>query len=174
MKSAPDPTATNLVRVGGPALLIAAGILWMLRGQFPALSTIHPHAPEFALIASRSLVVQVHLFAAIGALFLAMFMLKGAKGTKAHRIVGWAWVMLMLTTSFSSFFIREIGHGRLGFIHILSGWVAVAAPLGVWAARTKHIRLHQRLMTGLVIGGLFIAGTLTFIPGRLMFRVFFG
>jgi uncharacterized membrane protein len=29
-------------------------------------------------------------------------------------------------------------------------------------------------MTGLVVGGLVIAGLLTFIPGRLMFGVFFG
>lgn len=172
--STPDPTLTNLVRVGLPGLLIGGAILWLLGDQLPALATIRPHVPDLALIARQSLVVQLHLFAAMSALFVALFMLKGAKGTRVHRIVGWAWVLLMMTTALSSFFIREIGQGQFSYIHILSGWVAFAAPLGVWAARTKRIRLHQRLMTGLVIGGLFIAGLLTFIPGRLMFRLFFG
>ncbi len=174
MKSAPDPTLTNLARVGLPGLAIGGAILWLLRGQLPALAEIRPHAPDIPLIAAQSLVVQLHLLAALSAFLVALFMLKGAKGTRVHRLVGWAWVVLMMTTALSSFFIREIGHGQFSLIHILSGWVAFAAPLGVWAARTHRVRLHQRLMTGLVIGGLFIAGTLTFIPGRLMFRVFFG
>lgn len=173
MKSAPDPTRTNLVRVGLPGLAIGGAILWLLRGSLPALASVRAHTPDLALIAGQSLVVQLHLFAALSALFVALFMLKGAKGTRVHRIVGWAWVVLMMTTAISSFFIRSIGHGHLSYIHILSGWVAFAAPLGVWAARTKRIRLHQRLMTGLVIGGLFIAGLLTFVPGRLMWSVFF-
>ncbi len=174
VKTAPDPTLTNLVRVGVPSLGIGAAILWLLRDQLPGFATVRPHAPDLSLIAAQSLVVQLHLLAALSALFVALFMLKSAKGSKVHRIVGWAWVALMMTTALSSFFIREISPGHFSFIHILSGWVAFAAPLGVWAARTHRVRLHQRLMTGLVVGGLFIAGALTFIPGRLMFRVFFG
>lgn len=34
--------------------------------------------------------------------------------------------------------------------------------------------MHRRMMTGLFIGGLVIAGALTFLPGRLMWQVFFG
>ena len=174
MKSTPDPTLTNLVRVGLPGLAIGGAILWLLRDQLHGLGTIRLHAPDLALIAAQSLVVQLHLFAALSALLVALFMLRGAKGTRVHRIVGWAWVVLMMTTALSSFFIREISQGSFSYIHILSGWVAFAAPLGVWAARTHRIRLHQRLMTGLVVGGLFIAGLLTFIPGRLMYSVLFG
>jgi uncharacterized membrane protein len=174
VKSTPDPTLINLLRVGVPGLAVGGAILWLLRGQMPALANVRVHAPDFALIAGQSLVIQLHLFAALSALFVALFMLKGAKGTRVHRIVGWAWVALMMTTALSSFFIREIGHGQFSYIHILSGWVAFATPLGVWAARTHRVRLHQRVMTGLVIGGLFIAGALTFIPGRLMWNVFLG
>lgn len=174
MTSTPDTARANLIRVGIPCVAIAGAILWLLRDNFAAVAGLSPHAPDLALIASRSLVVQLHLFAALSALVVALFMLKGAKGTRMHRIVGWAWVGLMMTTALSSFLIREISPGKLSYIHILSGWVAFAAPLGVWAARTHRVRLHQRLMTGLVIGGLFIAGALTFIPGRLMWNVFFG
>jgi uncharacterized membrane protein len=174
MTSVPDPTRTNLIRVGVPCLAIAGAILWLLRRQLGALASLHPHAPDIALIARQSLAAQLHLFAAVSALLVAIFMLKGAKGTSLHRMVGWAWVVLMMTTALSSFFIREMSPGHLSPIHALSGWVAFATPLGVWAARTHRVKLHQRLMTGLVIGGLFIAGLLTFMPGRLMWSLFLG
>ncbi len=172
--NAPVSAAANLRRVAIPCLLINGAILWLLRGQLAGFANVRLHAPDFALLAGQSLVIQLHLFAAVSALLTALFMLKGAKGTKVHRIVGWVWVTLMMTTALSSFFIRELSPGKLGYIHILSGWVAFATPLGVWAARTHRVRLHQQMMTGLVIGGLVIAGALTFVPGRLMFRVFFG
>jgi len=174
MKPAADSTRTLVRRVLIPCLLINAAVLWLFRDQLAGLADIRLHAPDLALLARQSLVVQLHLFAALSALLVALFMLKGAKGTTAHRIVGWAWVVLMMTTAVSSFFIRELSPGHLSWIHILSGWVAFATPLGVWAARSHRVRLHQHLMTGLAVGGLFFAGLLTFIPGRLMFGVFFG
>ncbi len=174
MKSAPVSTRVTLRRVLIPCLLINGAVLWLFRDQLAGLADIRLRAPDLALLARQGVVVQLHLFAAVSALLTALFMLKGAKGTRVHRVVGWAWVVLMMTTAVSSFFIRELSPGRLSYIHILSGWVAFATPLGVWAARTHRVRLHQHMMTGLVVGGLFIAGALTFIPGRLMFRVFFG
>lgn len=174
MTSAPDTARANLIRVGVPCLAIGGGILWLLRNQLGGFADLHPHAPDIALIARQGLVVQLHLFAALSALFVALFMLKGAKGTRVHRMVGWAWVVLMMTTALSSLLIRDISPGHFSMIHLLSGWVAFATPLGVWAARTRRVRLHQRLMTGLVIGGLVIAGLLTFVPGRLMWNVFLG
>lgn len=166
-------TSRALRRLILPGLLVTAVALWLLRGQLAGLAETRPHAPDLALIARQSLVIQLHLFAALSALLVALFMLKAAKGTRVHRVIGWAWVLLMMTTALSSFFIKDINPGRFSFIHLLSGWVAFATPLGVWAARTHRIALHQRLMTGLVIGGLIIAGAFTFIPGRLMFDVFF-
>ncbi|MEI6281493.1 MAG: DUF2306 domain-containing protein, partial [Alphaproteobacteria bacterium] len=117
--------------------------------------------------------IQLHLYAALSAFLIALFMLSGAKGTRVHRTVGWAWVILMMTTAVSSFFVRTLNPGHMSWIHLLSGWVAFATPLGVWAARTHRVRLHRHMMTGLVVGGLFIAGAFTFVPGRLMWRVFF-
>jgi uncharacterized membrane protein len=44
----------------------------------------------------------------------------------------------------------------------------------VYGARTRNIAMHRRSMWALYIGGILIAGTLTLLPGRLMYRVFFG
>lgn len=156
---------------------INAAILIAFRGQIArvlAASGFSPHWPDLSLIATAGPAVQVHVIAAVLALAVALFLLSGAKGTRIHRIVGWSWAAIMMTVAVSSFFILELGHGRPSFIHLLSGWTAFAVPMGVWAARTHRIRLHRQTMTGMVVGGLLIAGAFTFIPGRLMWRVFFG
>ena len=47
-------------------------------------------------------------------------------------------------------------------------------PIALVAARRHAVALHKRAMMGLYFGILLIAGALTFIPGRLMWRLFFG
>lgn len=176
MKSAP-PAAFHVGRtvrlIALPAVALNLAVLWLLRDQL-SRSAVHWHAPDLGRLAHAGFVIQLHLAAAVSALLVALLLLSKAKGTVFHRTVGWAWVILMMTTALSSFFIRTLNPGHLSWIHILSGWVAFATPLGVFAARTRRIRMHQRLMVGLVIGGLVIAGAFAFIPGRLLFQVFFG
>jgi uncharacterized membrane protein len=46
--------------------------------------------------------------------------------------------------------------------------------MGIWRVRTGNIRAHGRTMAALFVGGLIIAGAFTFLPGRLMWAVFFG
>jgi uncharacterized membrane protein len=49
---------------------------------------------------------------------------------------------------------------------------------GIWqtrrALRAGNIAAHKAPMRGLYIGGLIFAGLLTFLPGRVMYRMFFG
>ena len=80
----------------------------------------------------------------------------------------------MLTTAVSSLFIRVLNHGAFSLIHLLSGWVIIATPMAVWAARRHKVDFHRKMMAGLFTGGLVVAGALTFLPGRMMWNVFFG
>jgi uncharacterized membrane protein len=157
-----------------PQTLIVLALLWLLGDQLTGDRGWRLHAPDLALLAQETFAVQLHLLTALSALLVALFLLSGAKGTRVHRIVGWVWSGLMMTVALSSFFIMQINPGRMSWIHILSGYVAVSAPLGLWAARTHRVTAHQRIMVGLVVGGLIIAGAFTFAPGRLMWRMFFG
>ncbi len=50
----------------------------------------------------------------------------------------------------------------------------VSLPLSIMAARRHNVARHSRAMIGLYAGGLLFAGLLAFIPGRLMWRMFFG
>ncbi len=126
------------------------------------------------LLLERGLAVQVHVGAAVTALLIGGFMLLRPKGGGLHRTLGWSWVVAMATTAASSLWLRDLNHGAFSFIHLLSGWVLVALPMAVVAIRRRNVRLHQRMMLGLYMGGLVFTGLLTFIPGRLMWSVFFG
>lgn len=121
--------------------------------------------------------ILLHLFTAGGAALLGPFILLRRKGGAMHRLLGRIWAALMLVTSISSAFIYSPGGGVAGtgysFIHIFTIWTLVNIPLSVWAARTKRIRMHRGSMIGLYVG-LLIAGTFTFIPGRLLGYLVFG
>ncbi|HWE47095.1 MAG TPA: DUF2306 domain-containing protein [Caulobacteraceae bacterium] len=163
-------------------LAITAAILVVVGAQHsPAqwaayFASLHvsPHGPDLALLAAQPIAIKLHIAAALSALVIGTVQLLGVKGTALHRVLGWSWVAAMGTTAISSLFIRELNHGSFSFIHLLSGWVIIALPMALWAARTARVRLHGRLMAGLFLGGLIIAGLLTFIPGRLMWRLFLG
>ena len=47
-------------------------------------------------------------------------------------------------------------------------------PSAVVLARRHNVARHANIMTGVFIGGIGVAGVLAFLPGRLMWQVFFG
>ncbi|PVM91635.1 hypothetical protein DDF62_06300 [Caulobacter radicis] len=148
------------------ATVIAAAPVMMLRAGV--------HLPNLSLVAAAPAKIQIHIAAALTALAIGTVLMVGVKGTRLHRALGWTWVVAMATTAVSSLFIREMNHGAMSWIHLLSGWTIVALPMAVYAARRHNVHLHRRFMTGLFVGGLLIAGAFTFLPGRLLWRVFFG
>lgn len=126
--------------------------------------------------------IQLHFVTVVPAFFLGAWqLLASRKGSPSHRVIGRIYLTLMSITAVAAFFIPSftsfsIGGGpiRLGLIHLF-------IPLtinGIWqtrkALRTGDIAAHKASMRGLYLGGLIIAGALTFLPGRIMWRMFFG
>lgn len=139
------------------------------------LSHLHVHAPRLALLTKvwrTHPIVILHMSCAFAALGIGTALMIGVKGSQAHRTLGYAWSGFMLVTAVSSFWIMTSGHWS--FIHFLSGWTTIAVPLAIAFVRRKQVRRHARMMTSVFVGGLLIAGALTFLPGRLMFALFFG
>lgn len=95
-------------------------------------------------------------------------MLLRAKGTAAHRVLGWTWAAAMLATAGFSFLIRWSHPGHLSVIHIISAWVIVQVPWLVWRARRHQVVKHRRAVRGIVIGALLVAGFFTFPFDRLL------
>ena len=133
---------------------------------------LHPHPPRLDLILAASPIIQLHIVGALTALAIGTVLLIGIKGTRVHKTLGWVWVVAMALTAVSSLFIRQVNHGAFSYIHLLSGWTIIALPMAIHAIRRRKLATHRRMMTGLFVGGLIIAGLLTFLPGRLMWSVF--
>ncbi len=120
--------------------------------------------PDMGLISRQEVAIQIHLGAAVLAFVLGLILLVGPKGILPHRLFGWVWVGLMLTTALSSFFIREINDGHFSLIHALSGWTTIAAPMLIWLARRKQIKRHRLSAYGLYFGGGGDCGPVHFYP----------
>lgn len=123
-------------------------------------------------LAHPSLVVQIHLVAALLALALGAWQLIAARGGARHRIVGRLWVLAMAVTALSSFGITgKLGWSWLGgysAIHGLSLWILVCLALAVRAARARLFPAHRRWMVG-AYAGLVGAGVFAALsPGRVV------
>lgn len=118
--------------------------------------------------------IQIHAAAAIAAFVLGGVVLFRRKGGKIHMALGRAWVLLMLTVVFSSFFIHTINlWGIWSPIHLLSIGTFFSLVYGFVAIRRRNVMLHKRMMQGTYVGALIIAGLFTFLPGRIMHEVLF-
>ena len=175
-----EPSARRARRLFHPAVvggvLVGGFLAWYLFAYGTQILALpfHPHAPDLSLIAAAPLAIQVHIAAALTAFAIGSALLIGVKGTTTHRTLGWTWVGAMGTTAGSSFFIHQINPDGFSFVHLISGWTVIVLPMGVYAARRHDVKAHRSRMVGLFVGGLVVAGLLTFLPGRMMWHVFFG
>jgi uncharacterized membrane protein len=81
---------------------------------------------------------------------------------------------LMVVTSIAAIFVQELRPGHWSWIHLFIPLTLVGVWRAYTAIRAGNVAAHKKAMLGVYIGGLLIAGSLTFYPGRLMYRIFFG
>jgi uncharacterized membrane protein len=128
-----------------------------------------------ALLLTSPLAIKIHVLSALAAFVLGCVQLIGKKGRTTHRVLGWTWCALMLSTALSSFWIVDYRNpGPTSLILILSVLVLIQVPLAIYAARRHNVTLHRKIMRGLFGGAIVTAGLFTLLPGRLMYRVLFG
>lgn len=122
-----------------------------------------------------SFAIQLHVAAAVLAFLLGGVVLFRTKGDGLHRMAGKVWVVLMFAVALTSFFIHTIRLvGPWSPIHLLSIATLWFLYKGIRLARLKRIVEHRRAMQGLYLGALVVAGSFSFVPGRIMHEVFFG
>ena len=113
-----------------------------------------------------------HLATVVPAFFLGTFLLLNPKGTPVHKLLGKAYMVLMLLTALVTLCMAaEVGPtflGHFGFIHLFSFLVLYSVPAAYFAARKGRIKTHKANMLGLYIGGIVIAGSFAVSPGRLL------
>lgn len=142
------------------------------------LRTETPHAPDFTPFLRASPAIQIHLATILLALIVTGILVRGVKGSRLHRALGWAWVVTVLGTAVSTLFIRSAPFGphlgSFGVLHLFALLTFVSVPRAVPAARRHDVAQHAAVISGFVIGGLGIAGIAAFLPGRMLWQVLFG
>jgi len=158
------------------AVVVIVGL--SLGGAWKAVAALalsaRPHAPDLALFMDLSPAIKVHLLAALAALVLGGVLMTVRKGRTFHRVAGWIWVTLALTTAGATLFITSLNHGRWSILHLFTGWVLIVLPLAVMWARRHNVARHRRTMMGLFYGGFAINLFIAMIPGRTLWMMFLG
>jgi uncharacterized membrane protein len=127
-----------------------------------------------ARLVEASSVLKVHVAGALSAFGIGTALMMGVKGRGLHKRLGYAWIVAMAVTAISSFFLTGLNGNQFSWIHGLSAWTIIGLPMGLAAARRKDIAAHRKQMTGMFTGGMLVAGLFTFLPGRMMWSIFFG
>ena len=130
---------------------------------------------NFSALTLASPAIITHLLFAILAFGLGAIQLVSTKGTRAHRLLGYIWIVAMIIICVTSFSIKEVMptgmFGGYSPIHLLSIFVLVQLTRGIYFAKIRDIKRHRQCMLYTYIGGLVIAGVFTFMPGRLLFKL---
>jgi uncharacterized membrane protein len=119
------------------------------------------------------MVVQTHVAFAVLAIVLGPIALFRKRRDIWHRITGRLWILAMLCLAGSSFWIHSIRLiGPFSPIHILSIVTLFSLFFGLRAAMRGDALTHGRIMCALYMQALIGAGIFTFLPGRMMNRLF--
>lgn len=124
-------------------------------------------------------VIQLHVATVVPAVLLGTWLIfVSRKGGPAHRFLGAIYLGLMTVTSLVAIFIRDMRPGAPAFGFSLIHLLIIVTLIGIFFAlrgtRTGNLRMHRNAMVSVYVGGILIAGALTFLPGRIMHRMFFG
>lgn len=115
-----------------------------------------------------TLVITTHVVAALVSVLLGLVQLLRRKGDTRHRYLGRVWVLLMLWTSVSSFWIRQLRDGAFSWLHVLSLVTLVTVTLGVVRIRRGDVQAHRGNMVGSWLGsGIAMVFALA-LPSRML------
>lgn len=115
------------------------------------------------------LAVIIHVATVTPAAILGAYLLAARKGDRLHKTLGRIWLVLMVATSLTTFFIHEIRFvGDFSPIHLLSVFVIYSSFMALVTARRGNLRAHRAHVAGMYLGGIVGAGAFAFLPGRIM------
>jgi uncharacterized membrane protein len=125
-----------------------------------------------------ALPIRIHVVTVVPAFLIGTWLIfVSRKGAPGHRLLGGIYLALVTVTAIDALFIHAMNPGGwMGFspIHLLVPLTLFGVFGALRGAWTHNIAMHKRAMLSVYIGGMLIAGALTFLPGRIMHAVVFG
>lgn len=120
----------------------------------------------------------LHLATVTCAFLIGGGLLVSMKGTAIHKGFGRVFsILMMFTAAVSLFMPAHLGPTFLthfGFIHLFSFFVLFSIPRAIVSIRRGDVEKHKKAMVGVYVGGIIIAGSFAFMPGRLLNTWLFG
>ena len=119
--------------------------------------------------------IQLHAIAALLALFLGPIALYRTRRDRLHKVVGYVWMLAMLTAVLSSFAISNFGViGPVSPIHLLSVLALWSLWRGIVTIRAGQVAAHHATLRSLYWRGVIVAALFNFMPtGRVVNRMVF-
>lgn len=125
--------------------------------------------------------IQFHVAMALGAFVTGALNLSRRKGDPLHHATGVLFALFMVATAGSALLITGVMEmlgpewkGWYSPIHLLVLVTFYSLFVAFMALYRGDGKMHGKEMRGLFTGALLLAGVIAFLPGRLMWRVFFG
>jgi uncharacterized membrane protein len=113
-----------------------------------------------------------HLATIVPAFVIGTCLLVMTKGTSKHKLLGKVYMGLMIVTAAITLLMpAQVGprvFWHFGYIHLFSLLVFYSVPAAFINARRGNVKAHRSAMIGLYVGGILIAGSFAFMPGRLL------
>jgi len=118
--------------------------------------------------------VQIHVFAALLALFIGPVSIWRKRRDLIHKSLGVLWNSAMLVVATTAFFIHEIRWiGPFSPIHLFSFMTYYYLWQAITHLRARRFQAHGAAMKSLYFNALVVAGVFTILPGRRMNEVLF-
>jgi len=131
------------------------------------------HTPDPKLFTAQPPALQIHIVALAFAVVLGAALMASRKGRAFHRAAGWTWAGTVLAGSAALVWLGVVD-GRWGPLDLLLIYVLPLMVTGLWFARRHRESVHGACMMWLFYGSIVFPGALTLLPGRLLWRLFFG
>ena len=113
-----------------------------------------------------TLLIVTHVVGALTSVVLGGYQVwRRPKGDTRHRLLGRVWVVLILWTAVSSFWIRHINEGAFSWLHVLSVVTLVTVTLGVVNAVRGNVPAHRGNMVRSWLGACGAMVAATAVPG---------
>jgi uncharacterized membrane protein len=110
-----------------------------------------------------------HVVAALtGVLLGAHQVWRRPHGDTRHRVLGRVWVVVLLWTAVTSFWIRHLDDGSFSWLHVLSVVTVVTVTLGVVNARRGRVAAHRGNMVGSWLGAVGAMVAAVAVPARMI------
>lgn len=126
-----------------------------------------------------SFAIRLHVATVAPAALIGTYLIfVSRKGAPWHRALGYLYLGLMSVTAVTTLWVHSLmPHGPFfGFspVHLLIPLTLFGVYNALRGAWSHDIVRHRSAMLSVYIGGIVLAGGLTFVPDRIMHAVMFG